>query len=163
MSKFWDQFKEWLTKRPQQSGRLRPWRGWLLVIPVAYGIAVVLSVLYGTPTKLPGVALGLPALLDMERGTALLAAIAAVWIFAFLTSRGDLPTGLGNLTYPPRVSREHELELRVAELGEVLDKRLTLVEQGKATADEALPILTRELLDLRERLHAIERQREARL
>jgi hypothetical protein len=111
------------------------------------------------PDKTPGRGSRLASLARHGAGTALLAAIAAVWIFAFLTSRGDLPIGFGNLTYPPGVSREHELELRVAELGEVLDERLTLLEQGKATADEALPILTRELLDLRERLQAIERQR----
>jgi hypothetical protein len=60
--------------------------------------------------------------------------------------------------WPGRAVRLRSV-LRVAELGEVLDERLTLLEQGKATADEALPILTRELLDQRERLHAIERQR----
>lgn len=159
MINVWDQFKQWLTTRPQQSGRLRPWRGWLLVIPAAYVIAVAVSALYHMPTKLPGVALGLPALLDMERGAALLAVFSVVWIFAFLTSRGDLPTSFGNLAYPPR-AREHELELRVAELSKILEDRLTPLEEGKEMADEALPILTREVLDLRDRLHVVELRRK---
>jgi hypothetical protein len=49
------------------------------------------------PARLPGLALDLPLLLDLERATAILAAVGSVLIFAVFTSRGYLPTLLGNM------------------------------------------------------------------
>jgi hypothetical protein len=82
-----------LAEPPEGEELLRPSRAWLLAIPSAYVIAVGGSVLYGTPAKLPGVALGLPLLLDLERAAAVLTVTAGVLIFALLTSRGQLRAG----------------------------------------------------------------------
>ena len=74
------QVRKWLATAPHPSARLRPWRGWQLAIPGAYVAAVVVSIRYGMPARLPGVALGLPFVLDLERAAAILGAIAAVFI-----------------------------------------------------------------------------------
>lgn len=90
-------------------------------------------------------------------GIALLAAIAVVLIFAFLTAAICRPDwGISRI--PQSANLEHELESRVAELGKIVEERVTPLEQGKATADEALPILADALLDLHQRLAAIERK-----
>jgi len=112
-----------LAEPPDGEELLRPSRVWLLAIPSAYAVAVSGSVLYGTPAKLPGVALGLPLLLDLERAAAVLAAIASVLIFALLTSRGHLPTQFGNLAYPA-VGRQQESTRHVVELDQRLERRL---------------------------------------
>ena len=110
-------------------------------------IAVVGSALYGTPAKLPGVALGLPLLLDLERAAAVLAVTAGVLIFALLTSRGHLPTQFGNVAYPA-VGRQEELTRRVAELDQRLERRPVPLEEGSRTNNEALPLITSELTEL---------------
>jgi hypothetical protein len=147
-----------LTEAPEGEELLRPSRVWLLAIPSAYVIAVVGSALYGTPAKLPGVALGLPLLLDLERAAAVLAVTAGVLIFALLTSRGHLPTQFGNVAYPA-VGRQEELTRRVAELDQRLERRLVPLEEGSRTNDEALPLITSELTELSRRLNAVESPR----
>ncbi|MFI4991624.1 MAG: hypothetical protein ACHQHO_12030 [Solirubrobacterales bacterium] len=144
-----------LAGTPSRPELLRPARGWLLLIPSVYAIAVVGSVLYGTPRQLPGVALGLPALLDLERAASVLAAVAAVLIFALLTSRGELPTQIGSVAYPDR-ARQQELARQVAELEQQLRRRLVPLEEGKESSDEALPLIANTLKQLNERLDAIE-------
>ncbi len=84
----------------QASGPLlERWHGWFIVIPGLCIACFVFSVLYGTPAKLPGVALGFPVLLHLERAAAVLAVIAVVSIFAYMTSLGYLPSQLGNIGY----------------------------------------------------------------
>ncbi|HEV2997636.1 MAG TPA: hypothetical protein VGX16_00900 [Solirubrobacteraceae bacterium] len=121
-------------------------------------ITVIVSVLYGTPEKLPGVALGLPLLLDLERSAAVLATIALVLIFAFLTSRGHLPTQFGNFAYPS-IERQHDLEERVAALDRRLKQRLIPLEDGKRTSDEVLPLILKDLSEMSDRLEAVEARR----
>src|SRR3989442_15985922 len=75
---------EWLLASPRGPDPMSPRRGWLFVILVAYAVAFLVSVLYGTPRKLPGVALGSPFLLELERAAAILGAFSTVLIFAQL-------------------------------------------------------------------------------
>jgi hypothetical protein len=91
-----------VTSTPHRAALLPRWRGWLIVIPGIYMACFVTSVLYGVPAKLPGVALGFPVLLDLERAGAVLAMAAVVSIFAYMTSLGHLPSQVGNVIgYPP--------------------------------------------------------------
>lgn len=151
--------RNWLSTPPEPTPRLRPRRAWLLVLPAAYLAVLGGCWRYGTPSKLPGVALGLPLLLNLERAAAIIAALAAILIFAYLTSRGFLPTGFGNVSYPD-ASRQHEIERRVAELDGRIRQRLEPLEEGKQTADAALPLIQRELERLDARLEAVESEHE---
>ena len=123
---------------PGSSPLLTPSRWWFVAIVVAYAGVVLASVLYGTPARLPGVALGFPLLLHLERAAAVVGAIGAVLVVAILTRHGYLPSQLGNIGYPA-IGRQHELERRVAELQQQLDERLVPLEEGMQTTDEALP------------------------
>jgi hypothetical protein len=149
-----------LAEPPDGEELLRPSRVWLLAIPSAYAVAVSGSVLYGTPAKLPGVALGLPLLLDLERAAAVLAAIASVLIFALLTSRGHLPTQFGNLAYPA-VGRQQESTRHVVELDQRLERRLVPLEDGGRANDETLGLVARELKELTGRLDTLEHRSTA--
>jgi hypothetical protein len=134
---------------------LRPSRAWLLVIPSAYVIAIGGSVIYGTPAKLPGVALGLPLLLDLERAAAVLAMTAAVLMFALLTSRGHLPTQFGNVSYPA-VGRQQDLTRHFAELDQRLERRLVSLEDRGRSNRDALGLVARELKQFASRLDTLE-------
>jgi hypothetical protein len=127
----------------------------LVVIPLVYACAFVGSVLYGTPAELPGVALGLPLLLDLERAAAVLAAFALVSIFAILTSRGHLPTRFGNVGYPD-IGRQHELEQRVAELNRRLNRRFGSLETRMRESDASLPVIVKALETIDSRLRLLE-------
>lgn len=144
-----------LAEPPEGEELLRPSRAWLLAIPSAYVIAVGGSVLYGTPAKLPGVALGLPLLLDLERAAAVLTVTAGVLIFALLTSRGHLPTQFGNVAYPA-VGRQQESTRHVVELGRRLERRLVPLEDRGRSNHEALALVARELKELTSRLSTLE-------
>ena len=124
---------------------LKPWRGWLWVVGVGYAAALLVSILYGTPHALPGVALGLPMLLQIERAAAVIGVLAAVATVAYLTSLGYLPTQLGNIGYPDLGGRQHELEQRVASLATAVGGRLALLEQGKERTDEAVKLIAEQL------------------
>jgi hypothetical protein len=86
-----------VTSNPHRAALLPRWHGWLILIPGIYMAGFVASVLYGVPAKLPGVALGFPVLLDLERAGAVLAVAAVVSIFAYMTSLGHLPSQVGNV------------------------------------------------------------------
>jgi hypothetical protein len=144
-----------LAEPPEGEELLRPSRVWLLAIPSAYAVAVGASVLYGMPAKLPGVALGLPLLLDLERAAAVLVVTAGVLIFALLTSRGHLPTQFGNVAYPA-VGRQQESTRHVIELDQRLERRLAPLEDGGRATDEALGLVARELKELTGRLDTLE-------
>lgn len=103
------------------------------------------------PTRLPGVALGLPFLLDLERAAAILGAVAAVFIFALFTSRGYLPTLMGNvLGY--EVDRQHQLEQDVETLDKRSEMRVETLEDSVHDSDNVLAEMAREMLELRTRL-----------
>ncbi|HYB23628.1 MAG TPA: hypothetical protein VED41_07515 [Solirubrobacteraceae bacterium] len=109
------------------------------------------SAFYGMPSRLPGIALGLPLLLDLERAAATLAALAAVSIFAWFTSRGYLPTVMGNiLGY--EVDRQHKLEQEVAQLDRRSELRIDRLEDSAHEYDNLLSKMGQEMLELRRRM-----------
>jgi hypothetical protein len=132
------------------------WRGWLIVIPGIYVGGFVASVLYGTPAKLPGVALGFPMLLHLERAGAVLAVVSVVSIFAYMTSLGHLPSQFGNVIGYPVADRQHELERLTAEFGRRIERRLVPLEEGKRASDEVLPVIAEQLTALDRRVDAVE-------
>jgi hypothetical protein len=137
-------------------GALLPrWRGWLIVIPGIYMASFVASVLYGVPANLPGVALGFPVLLDLERAGAVLAMTAVVSIFAYMTSLGHLPSQVGNVIGYPTADRQHELERLTAELDRRIERRLVPLEDGKRVSDEVLPVIIEQLTALDRRVNEI--------
>jgi hypothetical protein len=151
-----------LAEPPAGEELLRPSRAWLLAILSAYAIAVGASVLYGTPAKLPGVALGLPLLLDLERAAAVLVVTAGVLIFALLTSRGHLPTQFGNVAYPA-VGRQQDLTRHFAELDQRLERRLVSLEDRGRSNRDALGLVARELKQFASRLDTLEHRQTSGL
>jgi len=103
------------------------------------------------------VALGFPLLLHLERAAAVVGVLGGVAVVAYLTSRGYLPSQLGNIGYPV-VGRQHELERRVAELGQGIEGRLGPLEEGRQASDEALALISSDLQQLDGRLEALERK-----
>jgi len=144
-------------RTPNASGDplLRRWRGWLFVIPVISIAGFTASVLYGTPARLPGVALGLPLLLHLERAAALLAVLAGVTVFAYMTSLGHLPSQLGNIGYST-VDRQRELDRQVIELRKEIETRFAPLEQGSQASDQAVLLIQSDLADLDHRLADLE-------
>ncbi|HTA13017.1 MAG TPA: hypothetical protein VK765_06305 [Solirubrobacteraceae bacterium] len=107
------------------------------------------------PARLPGVALGLPLLLDLERAAAILAAFAAVLIFTVFTSRGYLPTLMGNiLGYD--VDRQQKLEREVAQLDKRSEPRVERLEMAIHGYDGLLAEMGREMLELRRRVAVLD-------
>ena len=143
---------------PPSSPLLPRWHGWLIVIPGIYVGCVAASVLYGTPTKLPGVALGFPMLLHLERAGAVLAVVSVVSIFAYMTSLGHLPSQFGNVIGYPVAERQHELERLTAELDRRIELRLLPLEEGKRASEEVLPVIAEQLTVLDRRVNAVERK-----
>jgi hypothetical protein len=141
---------------PPSSLLLPRWRGWLVAIPGIYVAGLVASVLYGTPAKLPGLALGFPMLLHLERAGAVLAVVSVVSIFAYMTSLGHLPSQFGNVIGYPVADRQHELERLTAELGRRIERRLVPLEEGKRASDEVLPVIAEQLTVLDRRINAAE-------
>lgn len=144
---------------PPTGSLLTRWRGWLILIPGICITCFVASLLYGTPAKLPGVALGFPVLLHLERAVAVLAVIAVVSIFAYMTSLGYLPNQLGNIGYSA-VGRQHVLDRHVAELKQTIESRLRPLEQGQRASYQALTLIRRDLAELDRRLTALETKRD---
>ena len=139
------------------TGPLLPrWRGWLIVIPCIYAGGFVASVLYGAPAKLPGVALGFPVLLHLERAGAVLAVVSVVSTFAYMTSLGHLPSQFGNMIGYPVPDRQHELEDLTVELRRRMELRLVPLEEGKRASDELLPAIGEQLAALDRRVDAVE-------
>ncbi|HLM87193.1 MAG TPA: hypothetical protein VK272_13500 [Solirubrobacteraceae bacterium] len=125
------------------------------MIPVISIAGFTASVLYGTPARLPGVALGLPLLLHLERAAALLAVLAGVTVFAYMTSLGHLPSQLGNIGYST-VDRQRELDRQVIELRKEIETRFAPLEQGSQASDQAVLLIQSDLADLDHRLADLE-------
>lgn len=126
------------------------------MIPGIYAGGFVSSVLYGAPARLPGVALGFPVLLHLERAGAVLAVVSVVSTFAYMTSLGHLPSQLGNVIGYSVADRQHELEHLTAELRGRIEHRLVLLEAGKRASDELLPVIGKQLTALDRRVDAVE-------
>jgi hypothetical protein len=141
---------------PPNNLLLPRWRGWLIMIPGIYVGGFAASVLYGTPTKLPGVALGFPMLLHLERAGAVLAVVSVVSIFAYMTSLGHLPSQFGNVIGYTVADRQHELEQLSAEVDRRIKRRLVPLEEGKRASDAVLPVIAEQLTALDRRVDAVE-------
>jgi hypothetical protein len=109
---------------------LTPSWWWFVVIAVAYAAAVTLSACYGTPQHLPGIALGLPVLLHLERAGAVTAVIAVVATVAYLTKLGHLPTQFGNVGYADIESRQKAGEDRQQEAEKATAEGLLAMRGG---------------------------------
>jgi hypothetical protein len=71
-------------------------------------VAAALSMSAGTPSDLPGLALGWPLLLHLERGTALVAALGVVALVGVRATMGRFPVRLGQVEYAGRVMSEFD-------------------------------------------------------
>ncbi len=138
---------------------LRRWRGWLVVIPGAYAVSFVASLLYGAPARLPGIALGFPVLLHLERAAAVLGVLAAVSTFAYMTSLGHLPNQFGNIIGYPGAGQQHDIESVAAEHDRKVDRRLIALEQFRRADDDALAVIALQLATLWRRIDDVETKR----
>jgi RNA polymerase sigma factor (sigma-70 family) len=75
---------------------LEGWRGKALAVGVVLTFvgAIVASIASGTPSKLPGIALGWSVLLHIERAAAIASAVAVAAVVILQFWRGQLPTSL---------------------------------------------------------------------
>lgn len=144
-----------IGSNPYRDPLLPRWRGWLIVIPGIFAAGFPASVLYGVPAQLPGVALGLPVLLDIERAGAVLAVAAVVSIFAYMTSLGHLPSQVGNVIGYPAADRQLELVRWTEELDQRIEHRLVPLEEGKQVSDKVLPVIAERLAALDRRVNEI--------
>ena len=115
---------------------LKPSWWWFVLISASYAAALVASLCYGAPKHLPGIALGLPVLLHLERAGAMVAVVAAVAVVAYLTRLGHLPTQLANVGYADLESRQKEGEDRQQEAERVTSEALLAVSAGLHTLED---------------------------
>ena len=104
-----------------------------MLVAGCYAGGVVVSITQGAPKNLPGIALGLPLLLHLERAAALLAVVAAVAVVSYLTRLGHLPTQFGNVGYEALESRQKEGESRQREADRVTADALVALGTGVGT------------------------------
>lgn len=91
---------------------------------VVFLAAVCASSHAAVPHPLPGVALGWPALLHVERGAALLGAVGTVVLIGWRALSGEFPIKFGNVEYAvervvaeaEEVSVSHERRIRLLEV-----------------------------------------------
>jgi RNA polymerase sigma factor (sigma-70 family) len=84
-----------------------------IVVAIAFAVALALSIGHGTSPKLPGIALGWPLLLHIERAAtaALIVGISAVVLLQLW--RGRLPTKLpGGVEFEERAERAPDRDVR---------------------------------------------------
>jgi Sec-independent protein translocase protein TatA len=132
--------------RPSASSRVTvpaPLRHWALGGLTLLGVvgATALSLLSGTPTPLPGVALGAPALLYLERAAAgftVYLLVLIVLVHAFVD--GKLPDEVRGLKYNLRETQEETSEAidRLAEANEQLRERVEALEALLRIDDDEL-------------------------
>jgi hypothetical protein len=90
-------------------------------------IALVVSILEGTPAHLPGVALGSPILLHAERALALLAVTVAVASIVVQAARGRLPIELSTSGLRYEAEAADNTAAAMAELQEQFDDLVDIV------------------------------------
>jgi hypothetical protein len=78
---------------------------------VAVAGAVFASERFGTPTHLPGIALGWPLLLHLERGAALVATVGVIGLVLWRGAHNEWPESIGNfLKYAPKAAVQETAE-----------------------------------------------------
>jgi len=102
----------------------------LLALAVVAGLAacVVVTLIEGTPSQLPGVALGSPVLLHAERVLALLAVVVALLSIGVQAARGRLPVELSTSGLRYEAEAADRAAAAVAELQEQYDDLVAVVD-----------------------------------
>jgi hypothetical protein len=102
----------------------------LLALAVVAGLAacVVVTLIEGTPTRLPGVALGSPVLLHAERVLALFAVVVAILSIGAQAARGRLPVELSTSGLRYEAEAADRAAASVAELQEQYDDLVAVVD-----------------------------------
>lgn len=154
------------TEQAEKTPLPRSW-WWFCLIVVVYAAFVVISVHIGVPKKLPGVALGAPALLDLERAAAGLVALAAVVIFACVARLGHLPSRADNVaSYRATTKRvahyDQEIARRAGESSEKSAARLVPLEDSATASAAAIALIEPLLSAHHQRLAALESARGKR-
>jgi hypothetical protein len=90
-------------------------------------VALVASILEGTPAHLPGVALGSPILLHAERALALLAVTVAATSIVVQAARGRLPIELSTSGLRYEAEAADNTAAAMAELQEQFDDLVDIV------------------------------------
>lgn len=74
----------------------------------ALAVALVSSLVIGTPRPLPDIALGSAPLLHVERAAALLAIVGASWVVTWRAIHGELPVRFANVEYESELAIDQE-------------------------------------------------------
>jgi hypothetical protein len=90
--------------------------------------ACAASIEAGVPSKLPGAALGSSLLLHVERASAALGALGAVWLIGWRALHGHFPIKFGNIEYAD------DLKASV-DAADTHEKRIKLLENYLGLAD----------------------------
>ncbi|MFN8151498.1 MAG: hypothetical protein U0R24_10300 [Solirubrobacterales bacterium] len=79
-----------------------------VVSALALALAMLSSLIAGTPRSLPEIALGSAPLLHVERAAAVLALLGMTLVIVWRASRGQLPIRFANVEYESEVAAEHD-------------------------------------------------------
>ena len=99
-----------------------------LAVAAALAAGVVVTLIEGTPTRLPGVALDSPVLLHAERVLALFAVVVALLSIAAQAARGRLPVELSTSGLRYEAEAADRAAAAVAELQEQYDDLVAVVD-----------------------------------
>jgi hypothetical protein len=99
-----------------------------LAVVAALVACVVVTLIEGTPSQLPGVALGSPVLLHAERVLALFAVVVALLSIGVQAARGRLPVELSTSGLRYEAEAADRAAAAVAELQEQYDDLLAVVD-----------------------------------
>jgi hypothetical protein len=97
------------------------WRAAGVALVLAFGVA--LSAAHGTPSEMPGAALGWPTLLHLERAVAFIGILAVVLLVGVRALNGRFPIRFGQIEYPAE-QPEYEVDL----VQESHEQRLEAIE-----------------------------------
>lgn len=109
------------------------WR--LVLVVVAVGAGIALSVVHGVPSEMPVASLGWPLLLHVERSVTLLGVLIAALLVGVRATRGRFPTRFAQIEYPTGsidqrdslVTKTHEERLLF------IERMLEIVPDGSGT------------------------------
>jgi hypothetical protein len=99
-----------------------------VALSLLIGASVVVTLVEGSPERLPGIALGSPVLLHVERAAAVFAIVVAIVSVLREAARGRLPTQLttAGLAYEADVAAAEVVERLQDQLDELHDQVKTL-------------------------------------